>query len=191
MHRLAAGNRTGLPVVRIAYGQRGARSIKLAEALIERKGLKDRITFLEQRIHGCATYQEGAEPTEDANQLLQELDTAYAEFGSLIVRINRVNASAVLTDAGVATATVALPEGVPLTELIVRRDLSIRQQNALQRVAQHVRANLSGTRGMRSELRMVTKVDLNQLESQISKLGASARKLDAQIQGANWTIELI
>lgn len=164
--------------------------MKLAEALIERKGIKDRIMILEQRIHGCATYQEGAETTEDANQLLKELEAAYAEFGELILRINRANTSSVLIGAGVESAPVAQPQGVPLTELIVWRDLTIRHQNALQRVAQHVRASLSGARGMRSELRMVTKVDLNKLENEISQLGAHARKLDAQIQAANWAIEL-
>lgn len=164
--------------------------MKLAEALIERKGLRDRIMILEQRIHGCATYQEGAEPTEDANQLLKELEAAYAEFGAIIVRINRANSVSVLSASGIETAAVALPQGVPLTELIVQRDIAVRHQNALQRVAQHVRAGLGGARGLRSELRMVTKIDLNQLEHQISQLGASARKLDAQIQGANWAIDL-
>jgi len=165
--------------------------MKLAEALIERKGLVEKIVTLEERICGCATYQEGAEPPEDPNELLQELAEAHSNLGQLIMRINSTNARAVVTPSGVLTAAVTRPEGELLADLIVQRDLAIRHQNALKRIASQVRETLGGARGLRSELRMVTSVDLKQLEHQIDELGATARKLDAQIQAANWAIDLM
>lgn len=165
--------------------------MKLAEALIERKGLEERVITLEQRIHGCATYQEGAQPAEDPNKLLEELASTYLILGQLIMRINRTNASTAVTPDGVRPDTVTHPGGLVLTDLIVKRDLSVRHQNALKRIAQQIRETLGGARGLRTELRMVTSVDLNQLEHQIDQLGATARKLDAQIQAANWAIDLI
>lgn len=164
--------------------------MKLAEALIERKGLLEKVVALEERICGCATYQEGSEPAEDPNELLRELAGAYAELGQLITRINRTNARSVVTPGGVQSATVSCPEGPLLSDLIVQRDLAIRHQNGLKRIAQEIRDALSSARGLRSELRMVTSVDLNQLERRIDELGATARKLDAQIQAANWAIDL-
>ena len=83
--------------------------MKLANALSQRAELQTCIRQLEERLNNNAQVQEGEEPAEDPMELLRELDEDYAQLEALIARINRTN-SATLVD------------GVPLSDLLARRD---------------------------------------------------------------------
>jgi hypothetical protein len=50
----------------------------LAEALVERKGLKERLDNLKQRLAVNARVQEGDTPTETPQALLEQVDAAIA-----------------------------------------------------------------------------------------------------------------
>lgn len=164
--------------------------MKLAEALIERKGMQQKITDLEARITGICTYQEGSEPSEDVNRLLKELGAAYENLSTMVKRVNRTNSLTLITDGGAvpADAAAAGAQGRPLSDLIVERDLAVQYQNTLRRVAAMVRNNMNSSR---SEIRIATRINLDDLEQQIAHLGEKARKLDAAVQGLNWAIALI
>ena len=61
--------------------------MKLAEALSQRAQLNIKISQLKSRLKDCIKIQEGDEATETTEQVIEELDTALAEFRSLVYRI--------------------------------------------------------------------------------------------------------
>ena len=65
--------------------------MKLAEALIQRKAMLEKIESLRGRIVDNAKVQEGDRPGEDPLALLGELEGMVDELGRLIVRINETN----------------------------------------------------------------------------------------------------
>ena len=87
--------------------------MKLANALSQRAELQTCIRQLEERLNNNAQVQEGEESAEDPMELLRELDEDYAQLEALIARINRTN-------------SVTLVDGVPLSDLLARRDCKSR-----------------------------------------------------------------
>ena len=83
--------------------------MKLANALSQRAELQTRIHQLETRLYNNAQVQEGESPAEDPQDLLQELEEDYARLEALIACINRTNCC-------------TLVDGVPLSDLLARRD---------------------------------------------------------------------
>ena len=83
--------------------------MKLANALSQRSELQERIRQLEGRLLNNAKVQEGEVPAEDPQELLKELEEHYAQLERYIAAINRTNSR-------------TLVEGVPLSDLLARRD---------------------------------------------------------------------
>ena len=83
--------------------------MKLATALSERADLQRRITELSGRLNNNAKVQDGEKPSEDPNELLQELNRNFERLEELIARINHTNNE---TKSGEMT----------LTDLIAKRD---------------------------------------------------------------------
>ncbi|WP_339248536.1 DIP1984 family protein [Paenibacillus sp. FSL F4-0243] len=63
--------------------------MKLAEALVNRSDLTRKIAQLKQRLERVVKVQEGEEPAEQPEALLQELERAVNEQTILIRVINR------------------------------------------------------------------------------------------------------
>jgi hypothetical protein len=150
--------------------------MKLAEALLERKSLKEKIESLRQRLAENAMVQDGDTPAEDPQVLMSELNDAVDALGTLIKRINATNNSA------------QLPDGTSVSEAIVSRDLLRLRREALEQVAQS--ASVRQNRYMRTEVRFVPTISNADLRKQIDGLSKDWRELDAQIQAVNWTTEL-
>jgi len=72
--------------------------MKLAEALVERKALKDEIQDLRRRLQRVAKVQEGDEPVEEPLAILRTIESKLGELEQLITRINRTNIAARLSD---------------------------------------------------------------------------------------------
>jgi len=85
--------------------------MKLAEALLERKALKERIKELRERAERDARVQEGDRPAEEPAVLMAEVERLAARLEQLIVAVNRTNMA------------VRLPDGRTLMEAIARRDV--------------------------------------------------------------------
>ncbi len=64
---------------------------KLAEALVERKGLQQKLGRLQARLAASAKVQEGETPAENPGELLEEARRALADIHRLTVAINRTN----------------------------------------------------------------------------------------------------
>ena len=155
-------------------------NMTLAEALVERKGLKERLESLKQRLAVNARVQEGDAPTETPETLLAQIDAAIADLERLIVAINRTNLAAQLPGE----------EGWSLMEAIARRDMLTLRQGILQAtidVAQTTRERWAMTR---NEVRSIAVVDVAAMQKEIDALGKQRRELDMRLQAANWTVRL-
>lgn len=150
--------------------------MKLAEALQERGDLNRLIQQIRQRLGNNAVVQEGEAPAEDPKELLAALDQALARLEQLIARINLTNCATVV-------------EGKSLTEHLARRDCLTLQVRAYQELAASASASL-GRRATRSEIKLLSTVDIKGLQKQIDGLSRQLRLLDNLIQQTNWSVDL-
>lgn len=151
--------------------------MKLAEALIQRADAQKRVEQLRARLARSAKVQEGEQPPENPQELLNEMNTVIAELTRLIQQINRSNASTnfdsnrTLTDALAERDMLMLRRGI-LTGLI----------NATQ--PQNMRFG-------RAEIKELPTVNIAEIQQQVDDVSRQYRELDTTIQQMNWTIDLI
>ena len=151
--------------------------MKLAEALSIRKDLQKRIQQLGQRIQNNVKVQEGDEPSEQPKELLGELGDCLTRLEDIIWRINATNMQTLNA------------EGKTLTELMARKDVLTMRIGSLRSIFDT--ASSGQDRYSRSEIKMVTVIDVKQLGKQIDEYSAQLRKLDIEIQSLNFQTELI
>ena len=149
--------------------------MKLAEALMLRADLQNRLEQLRGRLTMNALVQEGEEPAERPSDLLAELDSMSGRLEQLMTAINLTNAS-------------TLVEGRTITELLARREC-LTQRISLMRSLLDA-ANQTVMRGSRSEVKVLSTVPVADLRRQTDGLSEQLRKLDTAIQASNWTTEL-
>lgn len=149
--------------------------MKLAEALQERADLNRRIQQLQQRLGNNAIVQEGEQPAEDPKELLVELDRAVCELEDLISRINLTNCR-------------TLVGGKSLTELLARRDMLTVKLGAYRNLVQS--ASQVSRRATRTEIKLLSTVNVKDLQKQADQMAKELRLLDNSIQETNWNTEL-
>ena len=113
--------------------------MKLAEALITRADIQNRINALEGRLNANAVVQEGEECAEDPRELIKQLNEMSGELEKLVARIN-------LTNAAVTR------DGETLTAMLARRDC-LKQRVAIMRDFLNCASNV-GQRSRGSEIRL-------------------------------------
>ena len=150
--------------------------MKLATALSERADLQRRISELSVRLNNNAKVQDGEKPSEDPNELLQELNKDFERLESLIAHINHTNNE---TKSGDLT----------LTDLIARRDC-LKQKISIMRSFLDT-ASEKVQRYSKTEIRILSTVPVSKLQKEVDKLAKELRETDETIQGLNWTTELI
>lgn len=150
--------------------------MKLAEALILRADCQKRIAQLQHRLIRSAQVQEGEQPPESPQDLLIEFETATIELTRLIQRINRTNSVTSFQDR-------------LLSDALAERDLLRLKRTAYDSLINA--AAIHQQRYMRSELRLVSTVDVAELQQQADRLSRDYRELDTQIQAMNWVTDLI
>lgn len=151
--------------------------MRLAEALARRAELSARFEELNRRAAASARFQEGDEPAEDALELLAESDRVAGELEHLIRRINATN---------LATEVSA---GTTMTDALARRDVLRMRRRFRAGLADAAVARVD--RWSRSEIKMVSAVDVRELRRDTDALAAELRELDTRIQEVNWTAELL
>ncbi len=155
---------------------------KLAEALVERKGLQDQLQRLCSRIAASAKVQEGEQPDEQPDGLLDEARKVLAEIKRLTIEINRTNMTSTLPNDGSITLMEAIAERDRLAQ---ERKLLVQLSNA---------ARVEPTRGYgvtRNEVKWKPTVNLSEIQKEIDVAFQSYRLLDTHIQEANWLTDLI
>ena len=150
--------------------------MKLATALSERADLQRRITELGGRLNNNAKVQDGEKPSEDPNELLNELNKDFERLEELIARINYTNNE---TKSGDRT----------LTDLIAKRDC-LRQKIGILRTFLNT-ASEKVSRYSKTEIRILSTVPVSDLQKEVDRLSNELRETDETIQGLNWTTELL
>jgi Family of unknown function (DUF6847) len=150
--------------------------MKLAEALLERKSAKLKIDNLQERLEENALVQDGDKPSESPESLMAELRDSLAKLESLIRAINAANNVA------------KLPNGVTVSDAIVRRDLLKLERLALERTVAAM--STRHLRFGRNEVKFVATVGQAKLRQEIDRLSKEWRELDAQIQAVNWLTDV-
>lgn len=149
--------------------------MKLAEALQERADLNSKMNELRSRLSNNATVQEGEAPAENPAELLSQLDECAARLEELIARINATNCATV-TERGT------------LTELIARRDCLTLRLSAYRNLVDE--ASCLAPRATRTEIKIVSAVDVKKVQKQADELAKELRLTDNLIQQSNWLTEL-
>lgn len=149
--------------------------MKLAEALILRADLQKKIEQLRERLGNNAKVQENDEPTEKPELLLKELDEYIEQLASLIKKINRTNSVSRIGDE-------------TLSDLITKRDtLTLKAgilRNFVSQASQKV--NMYST----AEIRILSTVDVPELQKEVDRLSKEIRETDTRLQQANWLTDL-
>lgn len=149
--------------------------MKLAEALQERADLNSKINELRSRLSNNATVQEGEAPAENPAELLSQLDECAARLEELMARINATNCATV-TERGT------------LTELIAKRDCLTLRLSAYRNLVDE--ASCLAPRATRTEIKIVSAVDVKKVQKQADELAKELRLTDNLIQQSNWLTEL-
>lgn len=150
--------------------------MKLAEALNLRADIARRINQLSGRLQNNALVQEGEKPAENPDELLKELDELVIQQEELISRINLTNAK-------------TSSEGKTLTEMIAHKD-SLRTKIHVMRGFLDS-ASMMVSRGLRSEIKILSTVNVSALRKQVDLLEKDFRETDVKIQTLNWNTELV
>ncbi len=150
--------------------------MKLAAALSERADLQRKMSELGIRLNNNAKVQEGEEPSESPEGLMEELDRTIGRMEELIGRINLTNSQ-------------TLHEGKTITELLAHRDCL---KNKIQ-IMRNFLDNASNKAGRltHSEIKIHSTVHVAEIQKKVDGFSKELRECDELIQELNWTTELL
>lgn len=150
--------------------------MKLAEALNLRADTSKRISQLCERLRANAKVQEGDTPAEEPLELLAELERLTAQLEELISRINLTNSKVVCN-------------GKTLTEMIARKDALSLKGSILRSFLSD--ASVRTDRYSSKEIRVVSTVNVRELQKKADEVSEEIRRLNVKIQELNWQYELL
>ena len=153
----------------------------LGEALAERASKRKQLEQVEARAASVARYQEGEQPAENAEELLEKGRRLIGELRQLARRINRTNSA------------TELDPGFTLTDALALRDSYAAQFKLVTAVADAGAGGdgIGWARQLRSELQLVSAVQVPDLRAEADQIAESRRRLDVRIQQAGWSAELL
>src|SRR5260221_2734756 len=156
---------------------------KLAEALVERKALQERLTRLQGRLAANAKVQEGEAPDEPPTTLVEQARETLAEIKRLTIQINLTN---------IETALPGSSDGSTLMQAIAERDRLAQERRMLDQLSNAARIEANRGYGVtRNEIKWRSTVDVAALQQEIEAVSQSFRLLDTHIQEANWLTDLL
>ena len=151
--------------------------MKLAEALILRADCQKRLHKLKERLIRSSKVQEGEEPPEQPQELIEELDNVINQLADLIQKINRTNSSTILDN------------NLSISDALAQRD-SIQLKRSIYDSVIQTAASRQDRYG-RSEIKYLSTVDIAELQTEVDRMARDYRQLDTKIQQANWNTELV
>lgn len=150
--------------------------MKLAEALLLRRDLNNRLFQLRNEISSSVLVQEGDTLDRSITELFKEYDEINQQYSELVVAINRKNATASVADSALL-----------LMEALERRE-QLRRKHAL--LTQALDETKAAPRMGRNEIRLVRTIDTKTLTEQLNTTAKQLRELDGKIQQTNWLVDL-
>ncbi len=149
--------------------------MKLATALSERADLQRRLSEIGTRLNNNSKVQEGEEPSESPEDLMEELDRTVERLEELIACINLTNSRTV-------------HEGKTLTDLLAHRDCLKSRIQILRNFLDSASSRVS--RMTHSEIRIKSTVPVSEIQKKVDLLSKELRQCDELIQELNWTTQL-
>ncbi len=150
--------------------------MKIAEALMKRSAMTTNLSELRERMVKNVKVQEGDVPQEDVNALKEIYLKISEELTALVCKINKTN------------QVITNKDGVSLADLLAERDrykMLVKANKDLYDNAMIV------SRFGRSEVRLICTIDVKALQVEISEYSKKYREIDTEIQGLNWTKDLV
>ena len=151
--------------------------MKLAEALQERADLNRRIEQLRYRLNNNVLVQEGEKPLEDPAALLEELESSFTRLEWLIARINLTNCAVKVEGRSLTEPSSPAAMCSPCGAEAYRRLVEEASQNT--------------HRATRTEIKILSAVDVPALQRQADDASRELRLLDNTLQATNWTADLM
>lgn len=150
--------------------------MKLAEALSLRAEMKTKITNIHSRLNKNAKVQEGEKPAENPYTLIEELESVSDEMEKLIKNINYTNC-------------MTVEKGVSLTDMIAEKDVLQKKISILKNFLSNAGEVIN--RYSNKEIKILSTVDVAELQKKVDAMAKQLRELDMNIQRINWTVDLI
>ena len=150
--------------------------MKLAEALIIRADLQKQIYQLKNRLVLNSKVQEGEEASENPHILMTKLSENISELQDLIYRINMTNST-------------YLVDGKPITYLMAQRETLLLKIDTLRAFLDN--ASRTVDRYSNKEIKIVSTVNVTEIQAKVDVLSKEYRLLDAKIQSVNWQADLV
>lgn len=150
--------------------------MKLAEALLLRRDLNNRLFQLRNEISSSVLVQEGDTLDRSITELFKEYDEINQQYSELVVAINRKNATASLADSA-----LLLMEALEQREQLRRKHALLTQALDETKAAPRIGCN---------EIRLVRTIDTKTLTEQLNATAKQLRELDGKIQQTNWLVDL-
>jgi len=151
--------------------------MKLAEALMERKAIKNRMNDLKRRIYRNASVPEDEKPAEDPMELMEELRAELEKFEAIIIRINKTNNATPFSD------------DMTLMEAIIKKDMLNNLHLVYMKLAD--KATPEYDRYSMSELKFFPAVDVKVVREKAEEIAREYHQLNMKIQEINWKTELL
>ncbi len=151
--------------------------MKLAQALMDRSDMQDKLMAIETRIHNNLRVQEGQELIEDPNALIKDYEKINERLTELIQKINKTNNTTILDGYDMT-----------LADALAKKDRLLALKNLYENVVSS--ATNYQTRISRTEIKYVNVVDVKKIQKMSDDLSKEYRLLDAKIQEVNWLTEL-
>lgn len=153
--------------------------MKLAEALASRASMRNYIALLEKRMQENALAPVDGTPSENPHKLLEQAEALADQLRSIVRRINKTN------------SLVELEPGLTLDDALAICKSLNKQKSVYEKFAEAATVSyksgfLDGdSTGIRAA------VNVPDVRKRCNELSRKHRELDARIQAANWTTDLI
>ncbi len=147
--------------------------MKLAEALLLRSDFQKKIAQLTSRLQPIMLVKSSQEPQEDPSKLLAQLRKTIIDLEEIIIRINKTNIH------------TKMPDDRTLMEGLAERDSLKTLVEQLRVLRQSAQVNIHSSYDLKNTIK------LKDIQSELDQTGRKFRELDTEIQGLNWTIELM
>lgn len=155
---------------------RERKNMKLAELLLERKQCQDKIIDLKVQILSNLKVQEGDQNCQSVDTLLKEFEMTNDHLHKLIIQINQINCRTVV------------PSGALLIEAIAQRDKISSKITLYKEIIKA--SNQKDYRSLRSEIKTILNVNIDDVKKEIDNLSKQYRVLDTEIQMTNWNTDI-
>ncbi len=154
----------------------GGMKMKLAEALLIKGNLQNKLNDLRNRLENNALVALDENPAEDPIELMKETKSTINELKKYTILINLTNASVIW-------------EGRTITELLAEREYMKNELSIFRNFLDEASRTGSRTRG--TEIKIVSTVSVKELQKNLDNMASELRKLEIKIQELNWTTELL